>query len=190
MVVLVTRRLTLLAAVVSAVALIASGCGSSDNSSSSDTSPTAEWANSLCTVLLSWTSAMSSIGDSLKSGGLSKEGLTSAADDVKSANEDLVAGLSGLGKPETEAGQEAKDSLDKLSEDLKANMQKIEDAVDGVSDLTGVLSAAPVVIATVTTMGSQVSSTLTGLEQLDAKGELKDAFEQSSACKDLTSSGS
>jgi hypothetical protein len=188
---LVKRRLTLLAALVSAIALVASGCGSSDeSSSSSDTSPTAEWANSLCTVLVTWTSAMSSIGGSLTSSGLSKEGLTSAADDVKSANEDLVAGLSGLGKPDTEAGQEAKDSLDQLSEDLKTDTQKIQDAVDGATGLSGVLSAVPVVTATLTTMGSQLSSTFQGLEQLDAKGELKDAFEQSSACKDLVPPGS
>jgi len=188
---LVKRRLTLLAALVSAIALVASGCGSSDeSSSSSDTSPTAEWANSLCTVLVTWTSAMSSIGGSLTSSGLSKEGLTSAADDVKSANEDLVAGLSGLGKPDTEAGQEAKNSLDQLSEDLKTDTQKIQDAVDGATGLSGVLSAVPVVTATLTTMGSQLSSTFQGLEQLDAKGELKDAFEQSSACKDLVPPGS
>jgi hypothetical protein len=37
-------------------------------------------------------------------------------------------------------------------------------------------------------MGDEVSSTFKSLEQLDAKGELQTAFEQASACKELSSS--
>jgi hypothetical protein len=171
------------------VLLVAAGCGSSDESSS-DTTPTDEWANSLCTVLVTWTGAITTVGDTLKSGGLSKESLTSAADDVKSANGDLVAGLSDLGKPDTEAGQEAKDSLDQLSSEIETNMQKIEDAVGGADDMSSILSAVPVVTSSFTAMFDDVSTTVQDLEQLDAKGELKAAFEQSSACKDLAPSGS
>jgi len=35
-------------------------------------------------------------------------------------------------------------------------------------------------------MGTQVTSTLNDLQSLDAKGELKTAFAQSTACKSLT----
>jgi hypothetical protein len=37
-------------------------------------------------------------------------------------------------------------------------------------------------------MQSQVTSTVNSLEQLDAQGELHDAFQQSSDCQQLTSS--
>jgi hypothetical protein len=42
--------------------------------------------------------------------------------------------------------------------------------------------------AALVTMQSQVTSTLNSLEQLDAQGELQTAFQQSSACRQLSSS--
>jgi hypothetical protein len=39
-------------------------------------------------------------------------------------------------------------------------------------------------------MGNQVSATFQQLEQIDAQGELRDAFEQADACAGLTSTGS
>jgi hypothetical protein len=189
MLALVTRRLAPLVVLVTAAALTAAGCGGSSDKGS-ETSPTAEWADGLCTVLATWKGAISSVGDTLGSGVPSKESLTSAADDVQAANQELVDGLSGLGKPDTAAGQDAKDSIDQLSTDLEADVQKIEDAVGGASGVSDVLNAVSVVASTLSTMGTQVSSTLQELEQLDAKGELRDALEQSSACKDLTQSGS
>jgi hypothetical protein len=38
------------------------------------------------------------------------------------------------------------------------------------------------------TMGNELSTTMTDLEQLEPQGELKSALEQSDACNDLTSS--
>ena len=37
-------------------------------------------------------------------------------------------------------------------------------------------------------MGTQVSSTISDLESLDAKGELESAFKDASSCNDLTGS--
>jgi len=39
---------------------------------------------------------------------------------------------------------------------------------------------------TLTKAGTQVSDTLTGFQDLDAKGELEAAFKQSDSCKKLT----
>ncbi len=63
-------------------------------------------------------------------------------------------------------------------------MDTIQTAVSGASGTTGVLSAVAVVGGTLTTMGTQVTSTVSGLQNLngDTKGELKSAFTQSSAC--------
>ena len=40
--------------------------------------------------------------------------------------------------------------------------------------------------ATLATMGTEVKTTFTSLQGLDAKGELKSAFASSSACTSLT----
>ncbi len=177
-----SRRATF-AVVVAVAAFLAAGCGSSD--SSSDATATATWADGLCSAITTWTSSLSSIGDSLKGGNLSKDSLSSAVDDAKSATETFTSDLDSLGKPDTDAGQQAKDAVDQLSADLKADMTKIEDAVDGASGVSGILDAVTVISSTLQTAGNQVTSTITSLEDIDAKGELESAFKQSSSCNDL-----
>ncbi len=55
---------------------------------------------------------------SLKGDDLSEERLKSAVDDVESATETFVDDVKGLGTPDTEAGQKAKESLDELADNL------------------------------------------------------------------------
>jgi hypothetical protein len=43
------------------------------------------------------------------------------------------------------------------------------------------------VTSTISTMGTQVQTTFTDLENLDPKGELESAFKNASSCKSLTS---
>jgi len=130
---------------------------------------------------------LTSIVGTLKGADLSQESLTSAVDDAKSATETFTTSLSDLGKPDTEAGQEAKDSVDKLVTDIQADMTEIEDAVNGASGAAGVIAAVPTISSTLSKAGEQVSSTLTGFQDLDAKGELESAFKGSSSCQALTS---
>jgi hypothetical protein len=179
------KRVILAGAVAVAAALLAAGCGGSSDSSSGDTSATEEWASGLCSAFSTWTTSISAIGTTLKGGNLSQDSLKSAVDDATSATETLTSDLDGLGKPDTDAGQQAKDSIDQLSSDLKADVTKIKDELDGASGIAGILAAVPVLTSTLSTMGTQVSSTISGLESLDAKGELKAAFSGSSSCTEL-----
>ena len=171
-------------ALVAVTALLAAGCGGSSDSASSDTTPTEEWADGLCSSITTWTSSLTSIVDTLKGGNLSKDSLTSAVDEAKSATETFTTSLSDLGKPDTEAGQQAKDSVDQLVTDIQADMTEIQDTVDGAS---GVDAAVPTIGSTLSKAGQQVSSTLAGFQDLDAKGELESAFKNSSSCQALTS---
>ncbi len=178
------RRAVYPACLLAAGALLVAGCGGS-----SEESATTQWADGLCSALTTWTSSVSSVGDTLKQGDLSKDSLKTAADEVTGATSTLADDLKGLGKPDTEAGQQAKDSLDQLAGELETDVKQIEGEVDDVSGVSGVTSALSAVTKTLTTMGSQVSSTFTELENLDAKGELEDAFQQASSCDELTQSG-
>jgi uncharacterized protein YoxC len=179
------HRLALVATLL-VTAVLAAGCGSDE--SSSDTSSTTDWAGNLCTAVSTWTTALTSSVQSLQGGNVSRDALESTADDVKSATDTLIDDLKSLGKPDTEAGEQAKESIDQLTDELEQEVDTIEGAVDDVSGVSGVVSAVSAVSGALGSMGTQLTSTLSDLEQLDAKGELQSAFEQSASCQELTSS--
>ena len=181
----------LFVAVFAAAALLAAGCGGSSDTTSSDTAAsdtmtTEKWADGLCSSITVWTSSLTSVVDTVKGGDLSQESLTGAVDAAKTATDTFTTSLAGLGKPDSEAGQQAKDSVDQLATDIRADMTKIEDAVAGATDVSGVLNAVSVVTSTLATAGQQVSSTLTGLQGAGAKGELESAFKAAPSCQSLT----
>jgi hypothetical protein len=167
---------------------LAAGCGG-DSGSSGSTS-TADWADGLCSAITTWTSAISSATNSLKGGTPTADKLKSAAGDVESATETFVDDVKGLGKPDTEAGQKAKESLDELADNVNEEAGKIKTAAEGVSGPSGVLAAVSTISTTLSTIGQQLASTFQELEQLDAKGELESAFKDADACKPLQNSGS
>jgi hypothetical protein len=184
-----SRKLSFFA-VAALMAFLAAGCGSGGGSTTTTSaSATETWASGVCSSITTWQAAIKTAADSVKSDP-TKSGLQTAAGDAKSATETLASDLKGLGKPDTEAGQQAKDSLDTLSTTLQQDVNTIENAVKDVSGVSGVLTAASTVTGTLATMGTQVKTTFTGLQGLDAKGELKSAFTSSSDCDSLTSSGS
>ncbi len=172
------------AALVLALALLAAGCGSKD---SAEPTSTADWADGVCSAISTWTTSLASAADSVKTNP-STDGLKSAADDAKSATETLESDLKDLGKPNTQAGQQAQDSIEQLSSDLKTDTDSIKTAVDGMSGISGLATAVATISTTLATMKDQVTSTFDSLQQLDVKGELTMAFQQSSACQQLTSS--
>ncbi len=176
------RRL-LLPVFVLAFAVVVAGCGSKKTPAPTTT---ADWANGVCTSIDTWATSIKSSVKSVTAGNVSKSSLQSAGNDMKSATDTLQSDLKALGKPDTDAGQQAKTSVDQLSSELQTDADSIKTAVDGASGISGALTAAASVTGTLTTMKTQISSTYTTLKGLDAKGELKTAFDQSSACTKLT----
>jgi hypothetical protein len=168
------------------LAVLAAGCGGKSNSSG--TTSTTDWANGLCSAITTWTTSLKTATNSLQGGNVSKDILTSTADDVKSATDTFVDDLKGLGKPDTQAGQQAKASVDKLADELQSDASSIQDAVKGVSGIGDVLTALPTVTTSLGSMSSQFQATFSELQQLDAKGELQNAFQQADSCKSLTQS--
>jgi methyl-accepting chemotaxis protein len=166
-------------------ALTLSACGG-DNEDKT-VSPS-EWATSLCTDLDQWKSSLEATRASF-GGNLTPQNAQDAADQVGNATETLVGDLQDLGKPDTEAGQQAKDDVDQLSEELQKSSDEVQRAADAVSSASDVPQAAATIAATAREATTQVASTLTSLEQLEPQGELKSALQQSPACKDLKTTG-
>jgi hypothetical protein len=169
-----------------AAALLFAGCGSKGTTTSTES--TADWAGNLCTAITTWKTSVNSAVDSVKSGGISKSSLQDSADQVKAADQTFADTLKNLGKPNTKAGAQAKQSLDQLSTDISTEQQKISAAISGVASVTGIVAAAPVVLASLETMSTDVSTTFKQLQSLDASGELSSAFDQASECQALKKS--
>jgi hypothetical protein len=171
-----------------ATALLVAGCGGDSGNGSDTTSPT-EWADGLCSAVTTWTESLTSSEQTLQGGNLTKESLQSVAGDVEDSTKTFVDDVKGLGKPDTEDGQKAKDELDGLTDELNSGADTIKSAVDDASGASSVLGAISTVSTTLQTMGQEVSSTFKQLEQLDPAGELEQGFQEADSCADLRSSG-
>jgi hypothetical protein len=166
------------------VALTAGGCGGG-----SKTTTPQEWANSLCSSLNTWKDSVVKAANSLSGGNVTRDSLKSAAGDVKDATDTLTDDLKGLGKPDTQAGQEAKDTVDQLSTQLGDGADKIQSAANDVSGASGLVQAMSVVAGAFTTMGNQIRAAYNKVRSLNGAQELKTALSNSESCKKLTSSG-
>jgi hypothetical protein len=176
-------RKLLAIAVVAAIVLLATGCGSSSKSAqtSTQTSATVDWAGGLCSALTTYTTSLTDAATTLTKN-VSKSGVQDAADSIKSATDTFVSDTKGLGKPDTSSGQQAKDTIDTLSTSLNKDMSTIQDATG-----SGLLQGASTITATLTTVQSQITTAFNQLKGLDAKGELSQAFSDAPSCSSLTS---
>jgi hypothetical protein len=172
-------RVRIFAAPVIAAALVAAGCGGNDEP---DSSAATEWADGLCSAVSTWTDALGSTASTIQDGGLSRDTLESAVDDAVDATRTFVDDVEGLGAPETEAGQTAKESLDKLGDELSKGADEIESAAEDASGVSGILTAVSVASSTLVEMGSELTSTLSDIQGLEGGEELRDAFSEASSC--------
>ena len=179
------RARAVLATFVVALAIVAAGCGGSDD----ETDPTAAWAASFCTAITDWTDSLQEVASQFTdTSNLSQDGLESAADDVRTSTEQLVDEIRGLGAPETDSGEDVQSSLDQLSTTLEDEVATISETVEGASGITGIASAVTAVSTSLAAMGTAFASTLQTIEDADVGGELESALDDSPECSDITNS--
>lgn len=165
---------------------IAASCGGDDEA---EDNPTAAWAGGFCTAVSSWQDELESIASRFSDASdLSQEGIQSAADDARSATDQLVDDLRELGRPETDSGDEVQSAVDGLSTTVESEAAKIEETADGVSGLTDVPGAITTISTSVSTMLAALSDTLTTIRgpDVDVEGELEAAFEDSPECDEIS----
>ena len=181
-----TRIRTLAAALFAGIALVAAGCGGDDESVPAAT----QWAGDVCTAVNTWRSEIAATASSVTSNP-TRAGLEEAADDAKTTTETLVDTLKGLGAPDTESGDEARSALDTLSTGLQGDVDAIQQAVQGVSSVQGLLAAVSSVSATLADISSQLSDALEQLGSLrDVDDQLRQAFTDADSCDGLLPSAS
>jgi ATP-dependent exoDNAse (exonuclease V) beta subunit len=175
----------LLVLALAALALLAAGCGG-DGNGGDETLSTTEWANELCGAITTWTESLQSAAEPLTGGNISREALQEAADDAESSTQEFTEDLEDLGRPDTESGQEAKDLLDGLDEQLDDDLQEIQTAVED-ANASNILPTVSKVSASLGEMAEQISATFDELDQLDASNELEQAFEEADSCAEIRS---
>jgi hypothetical protein len=168
-----------LATLLTVVALAATACGSDKSSSSSSDTSAADWANGVCTAVTTYTQSVTDAATSLK-GNVSKDGIDEATKQIQSATETFEDDVKGLGKPETNAGDQAKTTLDTLSDQLSTDLDKAKSATD-----QGFVQGLSTVTAALATAQTQLKTAFDQLQSLDAKGELSDAFNSATSCASL-----
>ena len=172
---------------VALAAVLAAGCGGGGSSSSSSPSPK-DWANDLCSAISNWSQSVQKSGKALQSGKVTKDNLKSTTGDIKSATHTLAEDLKNLGKPKTQAGQDAKDAMDKLASEIDGDVEAMQKAVDNAgSSASGAVAAASTIASTLSKMGTQIGTASSQLQSADAKGELQQGFKDAPACQSLTS---
>jgi hypothetical protein len=172
-----------LPALLVALILIAAGCGKSKP-------PTPEeWANGVCSALSTWKTSITSTINSLEGGNVTKDSVKGAADDAKNATNKLTDDLKKLGKPNTNAGAQAQQTVDQLSTQVSDGVDKIQTTVKNISSVSSGLAAIPTVSSTLTTINDDISAAYKTLSNLDPGGELQKAFQSATDCAPFRKSG-
>ena len=110
-----------------------------------------------------------------------------AKSSVSSANSKLKSELQSLGKPPHEGASQAQSDVSNLSNELKSNVDDIQSAVSGVSSVADISTAVSAISTSVSAMGKAFSTTTSQLKSLANNDTWKNAFQDSSACQQLSS---
>ena len=159
-------------------AFLLASCGGDDESAAE------QWAGDVCTAGLTWRQSIDAAAESVRSAP-SVDGLEAAVENVKSATRAFADDLEGLGAPETSAGDEAETLVEALAESLRTSVSAVEQEVAGVESAAGAVDAATAIATSLASTREQVQETVDELGELDARGELGEAFDDAGSCDDL-----
>lgn len=176
-----------------ALAVSITGCSGSDNEpseGSSNTETSAEaWADDVCTVISSWkgtvTGATSTLDDPKD---VSVNDFNDAVGSVISATETLVDEIAALGPPDTDAGAAALEQVSGLSESLESELAVLDDAFSAdTATIDDLVTQTSTITQSVSTMITDVETTLDSVAELDGATELQDAFAGAGSCQQVAS---
>jgi hypothetical protein len=162
-----------------ALVFAVSGCGggSSTTTSTASASPAAQWADGLCSALLTYKDAIQTAGATLKSGAVSGSAIDEATSSVTGATEDFRDDVKALPDPQLASAQTIQDTLTGLSTALSKDADTIR-AASGEQPL----ALVSVVSSTLLVAQDQVASAVETLKGVEVEGELQDAFDQAPVC--------
>jgi ABC-type transporter Mla subunit MlaD len=171
------------------VLVLAAGCGGG-----SDPQPQSAveiWADDVCSSVADWKDAVEDAQSALSDpADLSATDVRDTLQGVADATNAFVTDLTGIGTPDTQAGQAAADELSTLSGRLRHHADIVSEAVGESSDnLQELLAQVSTVTSAVSEMIDDSVATVESISRLDGADELESAFEESSTCQELGAGG-
>ena len=143
-----SKLTSILATCVLALALVAAGCGGDDDAASETVTAAEEWADGVCTALTTWTADLETAAEPLGDvSSLSGDSIREASDDVKVATETLTESLRGLGRPDTESGEDVQSSVDDLAAEFDSSADELEAAAADISSIAHIPGAVRTIYA-------------------------------------------
>lgn len=180
-----TRGISAVVAVV-IVALLAGAC--SKSSSSSSQTPTEKWATSVCTAGTTWVTEVKGLASQVTSV-RSTDDLKKLTDQFTQDTQQLIDSLKKAGAPDTSAGTDAKNNIDKLQSTLEQEQKSIQKAMDSSSGgLAGAVQTGATVATSIATALTAVSTTYDSINASSAGDEIAKALQTVPACKTLKDS--
>jgi methyl-accepting chemotaxis protein len=171
------------AVLVAVLVVLAAGCGKSKPKTATD------WANGVCSAVSTWKSSLADATSSLQGGNVTKDSLHKAADDAKDATSTLTKDLKSLGKPPTESGGQAQQTVQKLSNQIDEGVTTIQNTLSSVTNISNALNAVSIVSSQITVLKNDITAAYDSLVKLNPGGELQQAFKQADNCSALRSGG-
>jgi hypothetical protein len=174
------RHISLAAAAAFAAVFVLAGCGSSESSTAS-LSPNAKWAESFCSAVTTWTSALKSAGATLQTGNLTTDSVQAARSSAQEATDAFTSTLKSLGRPPTQAAGTTNSALGQLASQLRAGLSSIQSAIANSPPL----AAVSVVTNSLLNMKKQITTAVTQLQNGNGTGPMAAAFKEAPACKSV-----
>jgi hypothetical protein len=169
------------------LALVAAGCGGSDNEASGLS--TEDWAEGYCAAIVDWLGELEqATGELSDFRSLSQEEFDQAGGDIRSATETFTAELRGLGAPDTDFGDEARQAVDTFATSAEADLADIEQAAEDVFGGTSITQAITSVTAALTSINKAYTTMFASLREIDREKELQAALEDADSCDELSGS--
>lgn len=170
------------------ITVLVAACGGGGNSTTTNSQQAAQdWANGLCTATNTYITSLTSLGNTLKGGNLTKDSLDQALGKAKSATQTFGDDVKALGSPPV-SDSKSKNALEDLQNELSKDADTIKNATENVSGVSDVLSAVSTITGTLATVGTQISSAYSEIKQADPKGTVQTAFQNAPACSSLIGS--
>jgi hypothetical protein len=176
------KRMLPLGAAALLLSVSAAGCG---GGSSGPSDASVQWADDVCGATLAWKNQLTKLIGNVRAHGFTEESLKTTAASAQAVTDTYAQTLRGLGAPDTNAGQQAKDALTSLAGELSQSAETIRSTLDTSSSLASVTTA---VAQAATTLENRIKATMTQIQNSDAKGELKQAFDTADNCASFTGS--
>jgi peptidoglycan hydrolase CwlO-like protein len=175
------RRAVAVAMLLSALALVAAGCGGGN----SDKKANETYANGVCTAIDGWATEVKSLA-TVPSGGITKASLDTKLSQFATATKNLVSQIKAVPAPNTSEGQAAKKQIDQLASQVQTTSAAVKSAAAKLpanATLAQTVSALSTLVPQFQALQSSAQSTVRAIQS--SGGSLASAFKSERACKQL-----